>query len=320
MNTRVKNTLVACSIALISLTTIMTDAQAARLGGKKSSGMQRSSESYSSPSNTNSATGTATAPQRNPQTSATPNAAQKPSTTNKWLGPIAGIAAAIGIGALLSHLGFGEGLASILSFVLYAGLAFLAFKLIMNFMRRKSAPAGNAPNPYSAQMPQSTPAHQRTNGNSISDSPNTNIFGQPIGGTAASTNPSSPTNIIPASHINADEFLRLSKGYFIRLQAANDKKDTDDLRRFLTPEMFAEAQLQIAERPQATQTTDILQLNATVLSLVTEGTHDIGSVRFTGQIKCSDQAMAEDFSEVWHFSKWRNHDDQWSLAGIQQDN
>lgn len=64
----------------------------------------------------------------------------------------------------------------------------------------------------------------------------------------------------------------------------------------MTPEMFAEAQLQIAEQGNSEQTTEILQLNATLLSIVTEGTHDIGSVRFTGQIKCSDQVMAENFS------------------------
>jgi predicted lipid-binding transport protein (Tim44 family) len=117
----------------------------------------------------------------------------------------------------------------------------------------------------------------------------------------------------------SDEFLRLAKSYFIRLQAANDKKDTDDLRRFLTPEMFAEAQLQIAERGSTTQTTDILELNAVVTSLVTQGALDIGSVRFTGQIQCSDALAPESFSEVWHFSKVAGVGNEWSLAGIQQD-
>lgn len=299
MNALIKRSIVALSIVMIGLTSIVTDAEAARLGGKKSTGMQRSSQQTNQLPTQNSTTN---APQRNPQqaNNTAPNTAQKSSTARKWMGPLVGIASALGIAALLSHFGIGEGLASILTALLLAGLAFMVFKMVLNaFRAKKPQPAG-------------TYGYSRDDRSSVGQTNSPSPF-TPV---ASTTNTETPK---AASHVNPDEFLRAAKGFFIRLQAANDKKDTDDLRRFMTPEMFAEAQLQIAERGNSEQTTEILQLNATLLSIVTEGTHDIGSVRFTGQIKCSDQVMAENFSEVWHFSKWTNHTDQWSLAGIQQD-
>lgn len=297
-----KHAVVAISIATLGLVGVVCDADAARLGGKKSSGMQRSSQQINQ---TPAANPSATAQQRSPQqaANATPNATQTPSAARRWMGPLVGIASMLGIAALLSHFGLGEGMVSILTALLLAGLAFMVIKMVSNVFRAKKPQAVGGGYGYN-DAPQA-----RT-----SLSP----FNTPAATPAASGFGSSMTPMV-AANVNAEEFLRIAKGFFIRLQAANDKKDTDDLRRFLTPEMFAETQLQIAERVNVEQTTEILQLNAAVLSIVTEGAHDIGSVRFTGQSKCSDQVMSEDFSEIWHFTKWSNHTDQWSLAGIQQD-
>ena len=299
MNAFFKHAVVALSIAMVGLTSVITDAQAARLGGKKSSGMQRSSQQTNQLPAQNQN-------QRAPQqaTNTAPKNAQTPSTARRWMGPLIGIASALGIAALLSHLGLGEGMAGILTALLLAGLAFMAFKMVLGAFRSKKPQAAGA---YGYSNQGTTPTTPTPSSHSPSP------FATP------DTTPSATSSMTAAANVNAEDFLRIAKGFFIRLQAANDKKDIDDLRRFLTPEMFAETQLQITERGNTEQTTEILQLNAQVLSLVTEGTHDIGSVRFTGQIKCSDQVMAEDFSEVWHFTKWSNHTDQWSLAGIQQD-
>ena len=43
---------------------------------------------------------------------------------------------------------------------------------------------------------------------------------------------------IPAD-FPVEAFLRSAKTSFIRLQAANDRKDLDDIREYTTPEMFA---------------------------------------------------------------------------------
>ena len=304
MKKLITRTALVFSIATIGLTGIMSDAEAARLGGRKSTGMQRSGQEYNMPNR--SQTPSTNAPQRNPQTNTTPNTSPQPqSRMSRWMGPIAGIAAGLGIAALFSHLGLGAGLANLVTMLLLGWIAMIAIRWLLNAFRAKK-PQTAGTYGYSHNQPDTS----RTSGYNgrasnpviLDNAPVTSTQGQPT-----------PANV------NPDEFLRIAKGMFIRLQAANDKKDTDDLRRFLTPEMFAEAQLQISERGNTEQTTDILDLNATVISLVTEGTHDIGSVRFTGKIKCSDQVMAEDISEVWHFTKWHNHTDQWSLAGIQQD-
>ncbi len=296
-----KHSILACTVVLFGLMSVAPDADAARLGGKKSSGMQRSSEQY------NGSQGTSTAPQRTQQQvgANAPNNAQKPSLARRMMGPLMGIAAGLGIAALLSHLGLGEGLASLVTMLLFAGLAFMALRMLLSFLRPKTQSAS-----YPSYGNQQPTGFQRKDA-----APN--VFGSPSA--APATTGSATSSLKPASNVNPDEFLRLAKGFFIRMQAANDKKDMDDLRRFLTPEMFAEAQMQIMERGSEVQTTEVVSLNANLLGLVNEGTHDVGSVRFTGQIKSNDAVMAEDFSEVWHFTKWSNHSTEWSLAGIQQD-
>jgi len=57
---------------------------------------------------------------------------------------------------------------------------------------------------------------------------------------------------------------------FIRMQAANDSADLDDLRRFTTPEMFATARLEIQERGPAAQNTDVVRVDADVLDVADE--------------------------------------------------
>jgi predicted lipid-binding transport protein (Tim44 family) len=52
---------------------------------------------------------------------------------------------------------------------------------------------------------------------------------------------------VPAG-FDTEAFLRHAKASFIRMQAAWDRSDVNDLREFTTPEVFAELQLQIQER------------------------------------------------------------------------
>ena len=78
MKSLFKHAVVAFSVAVISLVGVIDEAQAARLGGKKSSGMQRTTQQTTPNSAQNP---TANTPARNPQANAsTPNNAQKPST------------------------------------------------------------------------------------------------------------------------------------------------------------------------------------------------------------------------------------------------
>ena len=122
---------------------------------------------------------------------------------------------------------------------------------------------------------------------------------------------------VPAG-FDADGFQRIAKMIFIRLQAANDAGNLDDIREFTSPEMFAEIKMGIDERKGAKQTTDVAQLNAEVLDVAEEAGRYIVSVHFNGLIREEDGAAAQPFAEVWHMTKPRDGSRGWVLAGIQQ--
>ena len=90
---------VAVFAAFIGLVITVPEAEAKRFGGSRSFGMQRDSNTFrkAAPPTNNAA------PTRN---NATPAAAQPPKRS--WMGPLAGLAAGLGLAALMSHLGLGE--------------------------------------------------------------------------------------------------------------------------------------------------------------------------------------------------------------------
>ena len=105
---------------------------------------------------------------------------------------------------------------------------------------------------------------------------------------------------------------------FVRLQAANDAGNLEDIREFVAPELFAEIKLQLDERGKAIQQTDVVTLNAELLEVVTEPTRHIASVRFSGMIREEAGAPAAPFDEVWNLSKALEGSKGWVVAGIQQ--
>lgn len=112
--------------------------------------------------------------------------------------------------------------------------------------------------------------------------------------------------------------MRNAKTYFIRLQAAWDRADVNDIREFTTPEMFAELRMQLTERGAAPNATDVVQLDAQLLGIETMAFDYLATVRFQGLIKEAPDASAEPFAEIWNLSKPLNGSGGWVLAGIQQ--
>jgi predicted lipid-binding transport protein (Tim44 family) len=137
---------------------------------------------------------------------------------------------------------------------------------------------------------------------------------QPVGSAAA---PVTSTANIPAG-FDVAGFVRNAKVNFIRLQAANDAGNLDDIREFTSPEMFGEIKLSIDERKGAKQETDVVQVEAEVLDVTEEANRYIVSVHFHGLIREEPNAPAEPFAEVWHMTKPRDGSRGWVLAGIQQ--
>jgi predicted lipid-binding transport protein (Tim44 family) len=122
---------------------------------------------------------------------------------------------------------------------------------------------------------------------------------------------------IPAD-FPVDSFLRSAKISFIRLQAANDRKDLNDIREYTTPEMFAEISMQLQERDNTPQKTDVIDINCVLLEVANEANLAIASVRFTGHLS-ENNGPSESVDEVWHVQKNLSDDKSvWLLAGIQQ--
>jgi predicted lipid-binding transport protein (Tim44 family) len=301
------------SIALLSaalvlgFTLVTGDAEAARrLGGGTSSGMQRESISpqkspSAAPAPSQAAAPTAAKPQAAP---GAPQAQPKRS----WMGPLAGLAAGLGLAALASHFGFGEGLAS----MMMIGLLVMAVVAVIGFVMRRKAtaqqPAMAGGMRYADAGEPMQPA--------IEARPNYAAPGD-FGGGAAVAPVASGSGHIPAD-FDVAAFVRNAKVNFIRLQAANDAGNLEDIREFTTPEMFGEIKLNFVDRGQAAQQTDVVTVNAEVLDVAEESARYIVSVRFTGLIREAANAAAEPFDEIWHMTKPRDGKGGWVLAGIQQ--
>lgn len=284
------NRFLAVSLAaLLAFALPVHDAEAKRLG---SGGMKRNTPTQTTPS-TPPAQQPAAPQQAAPaKPAAQPGAAPAAAPKRSWMGPLAGLAAGLGLAALASHFGFGEGLANIMTLLL---LGFVAVIAIRWLMRRFAAP-----------KPQLAGANGM---NFEAAQPQTQIV-QP----AFQPQPATGGSALPAG-FDAAGFETLAKQVFIRLQAANDAGDQADLRRFTTPQMYASIQQELLERGGAAQRTEVLQLDAGVIDVATENGEQIVSVRFRGLVREDSQQAAIDFDEVWHLAK---AGDGWLIAGIQQ--
>jgi len=115
---------------------------------------------------------------------------------------------------------------------------------------------------------------------------------------------------------DAAGFQRVAKMIFIRLQAANDEGNLDDLRKFTTPELFASLRLDLQERGQTPNQTDVMQLDAELVDTAKENGQWVASVRFHGLIREEVNAGAQPFNELWHLVKPLDDSRDWAIAGI----
>jgi len=285
-----KRFLMLLTIALTCLSLFTATAEAKRFGGGSSFGKQRTMAPQQAPK------APAAAPA--PAPGAAPAAAPAPAG-NKWLGPLAGLAIGAGLGALFAGGGLG-GMGGMMGSILMAILAGVAVMFLISLFRKK----------------QSQPAMQYAGAGAAYNEPQP--APQPMyGGSAASAAIPAAQSNIPAD-FPVETFLRSAKTSFIRLQAANDRKDLNDIREYTTPEMFAEISMQMQERDDAPQKTDVIAINGELLEVANEGDMAIASVRFTGQLR-ENNGAPDNVDEIWHVQKnLRDDKSVWLLAGIQQ--
>jgi predicted lipid-binding transport protein (Tim44 family) len=276
------------TLTFFTVNLVVIDAEAKRMGGGKSFGKQRQSLNQQS----------------------TPNQQQAPAPTqnaaaagggSKWGGALAGLAAGGLLAALFMGGAFdGINMMDILMLILIAGVIFF----IIRMMRKPRTVTHEPPLQYSG----------------VSTSTRDNVTQPPFGHAAGTTDRSTGTRHpnIP-DDFKVEPFIRNAKISFIRLQAAYDIGDINDIREYTTPEMLAEISMQIQERGNTQQKSEVMFLDANLLDVETSHDSAIASVRFTGQMRELPDGEPEAFDEIWHVEKNLNDPDSvWLLAGIQQ--
>jgi len=304
----------------LALTTVALEADAAkRMGSGKSMGTQRQASADKTP---------AAPAQAGAATAGAGAAAAAP--TRSWMGPIAGLAAGLGLAALASHLGFGAELASMLMF----GLLAVAVMAAIGFFMRKRAAAskqetmqstggmsyatvsGHTSEHSSANYKVSMPSASGLSANAV-PSAGGSMIGSSIG---VNQNGVEPTSAKLPANFDSAAFERNAKVNFIRLQAAYDADNLDDIRQFTSPEMFAEVKIDMAERGRSIQKHEVLNIDAAVLEVEEASDRYVISVRFTGMMRDIVALTDEAFDEIWHLTKPSQGGSGWVLAGIQQAN
>lgn len=292
-----KKILTLFTLAIFSFGLAAFDAEAKRFGGGQSIGKQRQ----------------AINPQATPKQAQTPSAAPAAAGGSKWMGPLAGLAA----GGLLAALFMGgafEGI-KMMDVLMLAALMAAIFFVVRMLRKPRQEQTSTRPMQYSGM------------GAGSGNAGSTPAAGPAVAPTGSSGSSPAPAQTAPvpsgAANIPADfqvePFLRNAKTSFIRLQAANDAHDLSDIREYTTPEMFAEISMQLSERGNEPQKTEVLNINADLLEVVTENDTAIASVRFNGQLRESPKSLPEAFDEIWHVQKnLKDPESVWLLAGIQQ--
>ncbi len=276
-----KQALIALFAIVLGASLTMNDAEAARrLGGGGNSGMQRSQ-----PMKRDAA----------PNQNAAPAAPQQ-GGAGRWFGPLAGLAAGIGLAALFSQFGLGEEFSSVVTMLLIAAAVFFVMRLLLRRLQPQAQPLRYAGGPAGAVAYEAPAA----------------------GASTASAAVSSRARINGPADFDAESFVHHAKLIFLRLQAANDAGDIEDIRTFTTPEMFAVIKLQMQGRGTAPQKTDVVTLDAELLEVSAEFRQHIASVRFFGTIRETADGAPEAFDEIWNITKPVDDSRNWAIAGIQQ--
>lgn len=296
-------------VASVGMLTASFSAEARRMGGGSSFGRQSL--------NVTKQRQAATPPAAKAPATASGQPATAGAGASRWLGPVAGIAAGLGIAALLSHFGLSGAFLEMISSLVLIGLVLAAIVFLVRRLQRGVA------TPVRAGGAAASASTLRTGWqDNPAQSPSAGGFAQP-----APAVPPSPASPVQAAGAEADPgwsipqdfdtvaFLAEAKKQFTAIQALWDSGDTAKLAGYLTDDLMVEIAPQVAAN-QGARPTEIVLLNAELLGIETvEGGH-LASVRYSGMLREDGHAEAFRFQEVWNLYKSDAHG--WLLAGIQQ--
>ena len=301
-------------------------AEAKRAGGGKSHGMSRSSstsQSYQQPRQATPTQQQTTTPQKSSPGVGSMVAA---GVAGAAVGAVAANALADDKNPTATEQQAAEqaqqeekgGIPSWLWVLLAAAIAFFVFRKLG---AKKKLAANNpyAPN-NSGQNNFGRPSSPQSTARQSGD--NTNIFGQSVGGGTAAPQATfggasmSSGNQLPDGTEPA-AFLRVARQRFNHIQSVNSASNVEEIRRYLTPELFNSMYQDI----MANQDQDVAEfsnLNAMVADTATENGQYVVSVRFTGTVSEDLNSLPQPFTEIWHFVKPAGSQQDWVVAGIQQ--
>ena len=300
-------------------------AEAKRAGGGKSHGMSRSSstsQSYQQPRQATPTQQQTTAPQKSGPGVGSMVAA---GVAGAAVGAVAANALADDKNPTATEQQAAEqaqqeekgGIPSWLWVLLAAAIAFFVFRKLGAKKKLAAnnpyAPNNGGQNNFGRQTPPQANARQTGD--------NTNIFGQSVGGGAATQAPFGGASMSSGNQLpdgtEPAAFLRVARQRFNHIQSVNSASNVEEIRRYLTPELFNSMYQDI----MANQDQDVAEfsnLNAMVADTATENGQYVVSVRFTGTVSEDLNSLPQPFTEIWHFVKPAGSQQDWVVAGIQQ--
>ena len=296
-------------------------AEAKRAGGGKSHGMSRQAAPTQSYQQPRQAT-----PAQQPTAPATAPAKSGPGVGGMVAAGVAGAAiGAVAANALADDNSASQaqaqeekgGIPRWIWILLAAAGAFFIFRKMG--AKKKVAPNPYAPNNGSTQAPFGQQAAPRTSND------NSNIFGQSVGGSAATPQNNAPFG---AAYTNSGSqlpdgtepaaFLRIARQRFNHIQSMNTASNISEIQRYLTPDLY-QSMYQDIMANQDQDVAEFSNLNAMVSDSATENGQYVVSVRFTGTVSEDLNSLPQPFAEVWHFVKPAGSTQDWLVAGIQQE-
>ncbi len=270
-------------------------AEAARLGGGKSFGSKPSYQ-RSTPATTPSPASPQVGPGQTTQQR--PVAGPAPSPMGRWGGMLGGLLMGGLIGSLLFGGGHAYGGPGLFDMLLIGGGLFLLYR----FTRARRMATASAASAGSMSFDRSPAQGWGQSGFSPSVEPEPPV--------------AAPATLPPG--FNADEFLKGAMAIYTRLQASWDKRDFEDIRQFVSPEVLAEIEHQAQADPQP-GTTELLLINPSILEVREAEGQTVVSVLYDVMMRENGTEMAKQVRELWHFSREaRKPENFWMLEGIQQ--
>ena len=215
------------------------------------------------------------------------------------------------------------GIPSWIWILLAAAAAFFIFRK----MGAKKKLATN--NPYAPNSgANNAPFGQQNAAQRSASGDNTNIFGGAVGGNTAASNAPFGDAATGAAYTNSGSqlpdgtepatFLRVARQRFNHIQSMNTASNISEIQRYLTPDLYQSMYNDIMENKDE-DVAEFSNLNAMVVDSANENGQYIVSVRFTGTVSEDLNSLPQPFAEIWHFVKPAGSQQDWLVAGIQQE-